>query len=78
MLPDIVLIVLVLAFWGFAFARALAMNRRLSVNLWLSPVFFLVFGLLLNHYRVWWGTYVIGGIHVMLALLLLGLAVRRR
>jgi hypothetical protein len=76
--PNLVLIVIVVAFWAVVMLFARMQRGRVSLNLLILPFFFIIMGLSVNRYRPAWGTYAIGLIHVMMLPALLRVAKARK
>jgi len=74
LLPNIILVVIVCIFWGGIAIRVRAMGRRISLNLMILPLFFIVLGIVMNGMngaQHWLGTYAIGGVHVILLIIMM-------
>lgn len=72
------LITIVAVFWILVARKAVAAGRPWFPNLLILPLFFGAIGVLLNAWKPWLGTGVVGGLHVLLLLMLaLRLSARR-
>ena len=64
------LLTIVLLFWFLVIQKARAVRRAWFPNLLILPFVFVGIGLWLNRIRPPWGTYIVGGVHVLLLVLL--------
>lgn len=70
MLPNIVLVLIVGAFWAGIYSRARRVGMKSSLNLMILPLFFVLVGGFINRSWPWYGTIIVGGIHAVLQLVL--------
>ena len=67
---TLTLFTIVLVFWTLVILKARSMGRPWFPNLIIVPAFLITLGLMINHFRPTLGTYLIGGLHALLMLLL--------
>jgi hypothetical protein len=73
------LLTIVAVFWALVIRKAMALQKKWFPNLLIIPLFFFGVGVLLNAAKPGLGTYVIGGLHLLLLILLAAnLTARRR
>ena len=73
------LFTIVLIFWLLVIQKARALGRPWFPNLLVLPFVFIGIGLWLNRLRPPWGTYIVGGVHALLLVMLaVKLSARRR
>jgi hypothetical protein len=64
------LLTIVCVFWLLVIQKARAVGRAWFPNLLILPLFFIGLGLWINRARPPWGTYIVGGVHVLLLIML--------
>ena len=67
---SVSLLTIVLLFWLLVVQKARALGRPWFPNLLILPIVFLGIGLWLNRLRPPWGTYIVGGVHALLLVML--------
>ena len=63
---DLTLLTIVIVFWTLVIQKARGVGRPWFPNLVIIPAFFITIGLVLNRMLPPWGTYLVGGLHVLL------------
>ena len=67
---TLTLFTIVIVFWLLAIVKAKSLGRPWFPNLVIVAVFFLTIGMVINHMRPPWGTYLVGGLHALLLAML--------